>query len=67
MRVLVKRQVKNREQKEGEHGRGNQAAHDDRGEGPGRLNLFQNVYPDVQERVPGAPRSLSLTLYRSFE
>jgi outer membrane cobalamin receptor len=30
-------------------------------------NLFQNVYPDVQERVPGAPRSLSLTLYRSFE
>jgi hypothetical protein len=25
------------------------------------------VYPDVQERVPGAPRSLSLTLYRSFE
>lgn len=29
-------------------------------------NLFQNVYPDVQERVPGAPRSLSLTLYRAF-
>jgi len=29
-------------------------------------NLFQNVYPDVQERVPGAPRSLSLTLYRTF-
>jgi len=29
-------------------------------------NLFQNVYADVQERVPGAPRSLSLTLYRSF-
>jgi len=30
-------------------------------------NLFQNVYPDVQERVPGAPRSLSLTLYRTFQ
>ena len=29
-------------------------------------NVFQNVYPDVQERVPGAPRSLSLTLYRAF-
>lgn len=29
-------------------------------------NLFQQVYPDVQERVPGAPRSLSLTLYRMF-
>jgi outer membrane receptor protein involved in Fe transport len=29
-------------------------------------NLFQNVYPDVQERVPGAPRNLSLTLYRTF-
>ncbi|HLQ23172.1 MAG TPA: TonB-dependent receptor [Gemmatimonadales bacterium] len=29
-------------------------------------NLFQNVYADVQERVPGAPRSLSLTLYRTF-
>ncbi|MGE5232343.1 MAG: TonB-dependent receptor [Deltaproteobacteria bacterium] len=29
-------------------------------------NLFQKVYPDVQERVPGAPRSLSLTLYRTF-
>jgi outer membrane receptor protein involved in Fe transport len=29
-------------------------------------NLFQNVYPDVQERVPGSPRSLSLTLYRTF-
>jgi iron complex outermembrane receptor protein len=29
-------------------------------------NLFQSVYPDVQERVPGAPRSLSLTLYRAF-
>ncbi|HEY6948225.1 MAG TPA: TonB-dependent receptor, partial [Gemmatimonadales bacterium] len=29
-------------------------------------NLFQNVYPDVQERVPGAPRSVSLTLYRTF-
>lgn len=26
-------------------------------------NLFQKVYPDVQERVPGAPRSLSLTAY----
>jgi hypothetical protein len=24
------------------------------------------VYPDVQERVPGAPRSVSLTLYRAF-
>ncbi len=29
-------------------------------------NLFQKVYPDVQERVPGAPRSLSLTVYRSL-
>lgn len=29
-------------------------------------NLFQKVYPDVQERVPGAPRSVSLTLYRAF-
>jgi outer membrane receptor protein involved in Fe transport len=29
-------------------------------------NLFQSVYPDVQERVPGAPRNLSLTLYRPF-
>ena len=29
-------------------------------------NLFQDVYPDVQERVPGAPRSVSLTLYRAF-
>jgi outer membrane receptor for ferric coprogen and ferric-rhodotorulic acid len=29
-------------------------------------NLFQNVYPDVQERVPGAPRKLSLTVYRTF-
>ena len=26
-------------------------------------NLFQKVYPDVQERVPGAPRSLSLAVY----
>ena len=26
-------------------------------------NLFQEVYPDVQERVPGAPRSVSLTVY----
>jgi outer membrane receptor protein involved in Fe transport len=26
-------------------------------------NLFEKVYPDVQERVPGAPRSLSLTVY----
>jgi outer membrane receptor protein involved in Fe transport len=26
-------------------------------------NLLQKVYPDVQERVPGAPRSLSLTVY----
>jgi hypothetical protein len=29
-------------------------------------NLFQRVYPDVQERVPGAPRSVGLTLYRPF-
>jgi outer membrane receptor protein involved in Fe transport len=29
-------------------------------------NLFQRVYPDVQERVPGAPRSLSLALYGVF-
>ena len=29
-------------------------------------NLFQQVYPDVQERVPGAPRSFGLTLYRPF-
>jgi iron complex outermembrane receptor protein len=26
-------------------------------------NLFNQVYPDVQERVPGAPRSISLTVY----
>ena len=26
-------------------------------------NLLQKVYPDVQERVPGAPRSLSLTIF----
>ena len=26
-------------------------------------NLFNKVYPDVQERVPGAPRSISLTVY----
>jgi hypothetical protein len=26
-------------------------------------NLFDKVYPDVQERVPGAPRSVSLTIY----
>ena len=26
-------------------------------------NLFDKVYPDVQERVPGAPRSISLTVY----
>jgi len=24
---------------------------------------LQKVYPDVQERVPGAPRSLSLTIF----
>jgi len=29
-------------------------------------NVLQRVYPDVQERVPGAPRTLSVTLYRSF-
>jgi len=29
-------------------------------------NVLQHVYPDVQERVPGAPRTLSLTLYRPF-
>jgi outer membrane receptor protein involved in Fe transport len=29
-------------------------------------NLLQQVYPDVQERVPGAPRSVSLTFYRPF-
>lgn len=29
-------------------------------------NLFQKVYPDVQERVPGAPRNLSLAVYRTF-
>jgi hypothetical protein len=29
-------------------------------------NLFQNIYADVQERVPGAPRSLSLTVYGVF-
>jgi outer membrane receptor protein involved in Fe transport len=26
-------------------------------------NLFNKVYPDVQERVPGAPRSISITAY----
>jgi outer membrane receptor protein involved in Fe transport len=29
-------------------------------------NLFQQVYPDVQERVPGAPRSVMLTAYLPF-
>lgn len=29
-------------------------------------NLFQKIYADVQERVPGAPRSLSLTVYGVF-
>ena len=29
-------------------------------------NLFQEVYPDVQERVPGAPRSVMLTAYVPF-
>ena len=29
-------------------------------------NVLQHVYPDVQERVPGAPRTFSLTLYRPF-
>jgi hypothetical protein len=26
-------------------------------------NVFQKVYADVQERVPGAPRTLSLAVY----
>ena len=26
-------------------------------------NLFNKVYPDVQERVPGAPRTISVTVY----
>jgi outer membrane receptor protein involved in Fe transport len=26
-------------------------------------NLFDKIYPDVEERVPGAPRSLSVTVY----
>ncbi|HEU4587767.1 MAG TPA: TonB-dependent receptor [Gemmatimonadales bacterium] len=29
-------------------------------------NLFQAVYPDVQERVPGAPRSVMLTAFLAF-
>jgi outer membrane receptor for ferrienterochelin and colicins len=29
-------------------------------------NLFQNDYVNVQERVPGAPRSFSLTAYRGL-
>lgn len=29
-------------------------------------NLFQNQYTNVQERVPGAPRNISLTAYRGF-
>lgn len=29
-------------------------------------NLFQTFYVDVQERTPGAPRSVSLTAYRNF-
>jgi outer membrane receptor protein involved in Fe transport len=29
-------------------------------------NLFQAHYTNVQERIPGAPRSLSLTAYRGF-
>jgi outer membrane receptor protein involved in Fe transport len=26
-------------------------------------NLLNRIYPDVQERVPGAPRTISLTVY----
>ena len=29
-------------------------------------NLFQHQYTNIQERVPGAPRSISLTAFRGF-
>ncbi|HTS87075.1 MAG TPA: TonB-dependent receptor [Gemmatimonadales bacterium] len=29
-------------------------------------NLLQNQYTNIQERVPGAPRNISLTAYRGF-
>jgi outer membrane receptor for ferrienterochelin and colicins len=29
-------------------------------------NLFQTQYTNVQERIPGAPRNISLTAYRGF-